>query len=323
MKCRFILPSDTLGMRNDIATYSEWFPDHEVTLPGDAVQKRVDINFYLERPQMRAIGLARINVVMCNYEFLLFEPFAAETLRALPQIDYIICKTRVAEKYCEELKRERGFRYTTVYTRHTTRVEAGPETTDWENWVHVGGTSPYKNTDVVIKIWRRHPEWPRLYFVCTGPCAKNLDRYLPDWREDRANICNLGYQERLSLLQHRVFNHICPSMVEGYGHYINEARAYGRFILTTDGAPMNELVTAQSGILTPCRMVPKRSSPGIWSCTLREDELERDILRAIATPLARRRVMARAAHRRFQEDTRYFRRAMAAFLRELKKRISR
>ena len=42
--------------------------------------------------------------------------------------------------------------------------------------------------------------------------------------------------------------HLCPSSYEGFGHYINEARSVGAFIVTTNAQPMNELVTPDFGI---------------------------------------------------------------------------
>ena len=36
---------------------------------------------------------------------------------------------------------------------------------------------------------------------------------------------------------------LCCSMTEGFGHYISESKYYGNVILTTDAAPMNELIT--------------------------------------------------------------------------------
>ncbi|RLN60176.1 hypothetical protein BBJ29_003376 [Phytophthora kernoviae] len=42
---------------------------------------------------------------------------------------------------------------------------------------------------------------------------------------------------------------LCPSVMEGYGHYINQARSANAFIVTTDAAPMNELITPSSGAM--------------------------------------------------------------------------
>jgi hypothetical protein len=46
---------------------------------------------------------------------------------------------------------------------------------------------------------------------------------------------------------------LCPSFMEGYGHYINQARSSRAFILTTDVVPMNELITPSSGALIRAR----------------------------------------------------------------------
>jgi hypothetical protein len=41
----------------------------------------------------------------------------------------------------------------------------------------------------------------------------------------------------------------CCLALQGFGHYINEARASGAFIISTDHPPMNELVPAKIGLL--------------------------------------------------------------------------
>ena len=44
--------------------------------------------------------------------------------------------------------------------------------------------------------------------------------------------------------------YVCPSSTEGYGHYLNEGRSAGGIIITTDAAPMNELVSnGDNGLL--------------------------------------------------------------------------
>ena len=55
----------------------------------------------------------------------------------------------------------------------------------------------------------------------------------------------------LRTLQNSHRFHLCLSEAEGWGHYIVEALGVGAVTLTCDAAPMNELVTAQRGILVP------------------------------------------------------------------------
>jgi len=44
---------------------------------------------------------------------------------------------------------------------------------------------------------------------------------------------------------------LCTSVHEGYGHYINQARASSAVIVTTDVPPMNELLSRASSVLIP------------------------------------------------------------------------
>ncbi|RLN06197.1 hypothetical protein BBJ28_00015355 [Nothophytophthora sp. Chile5] len=47
---------------------------------------------------------------------------------------------------------------------------------------------------------------------------------------------------------------LCPSSQEGYGHYIDQARASGGVIITTDVHPMNELISSSKmGVLIPSK----------------------------------------------------------------------
>ncbi|KAF6265542.1 hypothetical protein COO60DRAFT_1697805 [Scenedesmus sp. NREL 46B-D3] len=53
--------------------------------------------------------------------------------------------------------------------------------------------------------------------------------------------------EDVRALQTSIGLDICPSEREGFGHYLNEARAAGAFVMTTDHPPMNELVLPDFG----------------------------------------------------------------------------
>jgi len=66
--------------------------------------------------------------------------------------------------------------------------------------------------------------------------------YLCHDRLSDAEIATLGAEAGV---------HACPSATEGWGQYIDEGRRAGAVVLTLDAPPMNELVTATSGVLIP------------------------------------------------------------------------
>ena len=94
-----------------------------------------------------------------------------------------------------------------------------------------------KGTDRLVRVWQRHPEWPRLILVqhkdggAVTPVAPNID----------ARVGYLSDQE-LRTLQNESLFHLCLSLTEGWGHYIVEAMGVGAVTITVDARPMNELV---------------------------------------------------------------------------------
>ena len=102
-----------------------------------------------------------------------------------------------------------------------------------------------KNSQAVFDAWKRNKHWPMLHIVCT----ETLDMQVPV--QVACNITLHQYQmsdSALSSLMSSCKIHVCPSYAEGYGHYINEARSCNSFIVTVDGAPMNEFIKSGDGI---------------------------------------------------------------------------
>ena len=105
-----------------------------------------------------------------------------------------------------------------------------------------------KGTDRLVRVWQRHPEWPRLILVQhkdaapLPPVAPNID----------ARVGYLSDQEMRTLQNESLF-HLCLSLTEGWGHYIVEAMGVGAVTITVDARPMNELVGADRGVLVPYR----------------------------------------------------------------------
>ncbi len=85
--------------------------------------------------------------------------------------------------------------------------------------------------------------------------------------------------EELLRLQQSSGVHLCPSREEGFGHYINEARALGALVMTTNWAPMNDLVQDHFGVLIPCQLTStslyQSSLPGNQACRVGPTDLEK------------------------------------------------
>ncbi|ORY30675.1 hypothetical protein BCR33DRAFT_841603 [Rhizoclosmatium globosum] len=122
----------------------------------------------------------------------------------------------------------------------------------FDRFYHAYGKSGRKNTDDLLHCWYGHPKWPKLTVVGHHPPWEFVRKHYRGMKHLPKNIeilSSVSIQKLRELqLSHGV--HLCPSQQEGYGHYINEARALGALVMTTDYPPMNEFVEdGISGIL--------------------------------------------------------------------------
>jgi glycosyltransferase involved in cell wall biosynthesis len=118
---------------------------------------------------------------------------------------------------------------------------------DYRRFLHVAGASNFKGTDVVVKAWSRHPEWPLLTVVRTLKDCYGNPRPSLTGMGNVEIIENWIPEEGLRELQNACGIHLCPSEMEGFGHYIMEGLSVGSVIVTTNAAPMNELVPDSFG----------------------------------------------------------------------------
>ena len=110
--------------------------------------------------------------------------------------------------------------------------------------------------------------------------------------------------------------HLCASEREGFGHYINEARAVGALVVTTDFPPMNELVDNSTGLV----LRPDRTERYAWQ-TLGEggdinafftpQTLARGVQQVVAMPLEHRRQLGARAREAYERDASAFEARMA------------
>jgi hypothetical protein len=108
--------------------------------------------------------------------------------------------------------------YTSIFPNLTTYY-----TKNWNDFVLIAGKSIFKNQHhLVDNVWANNPYFPTLNVIARGPTSKNL-----------SNVKGFyGFQSTMTtakiLYQSGV--HLCTSMREGFGHYINEARAMGALV---------------------------------------------------------------------------------------------
>ncbi len=250
---------------------------------------------------------------------------------ALPLMDLIACKTRSAEhRFAQE-------RLPTFFLGFTSRDRSRTARSGVPGWdgnrhpslasdeespmrdpswasgefssrsaLHVASGGTQKGTAELVSVWRRHPEWPELT-VLAGRARSSLTgasniRILSEWVSD----------VELERLMQSCPIHVCCSISEGFGHTILESMSCGALVLTTDLAPMNELVDEGRGLLVP----PLSVEPMNWGrkAILDPEALAAGIEQALLMSDDEIRSLGRNARAWYLENHRAFRSRMASFV---------
>ncbi len=230
------------------------------------------------------------------------ERFPERLLGRLKMIDRVLCKSRHAEELFS--KYHPAVSYIGFTSDDRVLEDVAP---DYSRFFHLAGKSTLKNTEVLLALWARHPEWPVLTLVqhpdnapASVPANVELvSRYLPD--------------AELREMQNRCGIHLCPSLSEGWGHYITEAMSCRAVTVVTDAPPMNELVDATRGVVVPYGRTESRHLGTNFH--IREDLLEEAISRLITMPAEEKAALGDAARTWFLENDCAFRERVAAVVR--------
>ncbi|RLN59316.1 hypothetical protein BBP00_00006558 [Phytophthora kernoviae] len=158
-------------------------------------------------------------------------------------VDVVLCKTAICARRVR------------LWTR------LGDDSVKAKNWsdvqfIHAVGTSVQKGTKPVLNCWLGRPDFPPLHvYMHEDVYNGNLKAHYEDKIRDTQVHMHVGRasaDEFGQMIAEAAF-FMCTSLQEGYGHYINQARASGAVIVTTDLPPMNEFLTSRSGILIPVK----------------------------------------------------------------------
>lgn len=196
----------------------------------------IAVNIHLEIIKEKNIRLAEKNIMIANLEWLREDSYSF-----LSKIDLFICKTRSAKVFFDERDFPAIYTSFSTISPYDSQYEQKPNT-----FVHIAGSSTEKGTVALAKLWSKHPEWPKLTILARAVDAQVMRQF------EGVNIEVFDHfleREELKRIQNEAEIHLCPSEVEGFGHYICEPLSCGAIVVTVDGYPMNELVQSERGIL--------------------------------------------------------------------------
>ena len=240
-----LLPTTSPGLVMDCDLYRDIITNSTALQPQPKIEPS-KIQLFVEQSQAADFpDVTQPSWLMVNLEFL-----QKQLAQTKPKINIALAKTLKQVELLKEYRRRNDLAFGILYTRHTSHDIYNPTyEKDYNRFVHVAGQSPFKNTRPVVEAWLQHPEWPRLTVV-----TRRKD--YGDLAEKSKAADNIQFQtdfvpdEELSMIQNSHGIHVCPSSSEGFGHYINEARATKALVIGSNASPMNELVFEnENGIL--------------------------------------------------------------------------
>jgi len=207
--------------------------------------------------------------------------------------------------------------------------------------IHLAGSSPLKNTKLVIEAWRRAKTQNSTLLITRrdaggGPREHKKAADLAYWYSLKPVRANLKLRHIGEIVAQCVDNiylcedvlpqatvdaliaaagvHLAPSATEGFGHIVNQGRAAGGVVVTLDVPPMNELINNLCGVVVPARMgAPSRKLLGSYAKYIEFDvptwiadvrDLANGIERALSA--AKSDELGAAAHARYSLDRSFF-----------------
>lgn len=232
MRINIVAPDNGVGLSRDRKIIAEALHEsgHELNVcSADGMKAGFDVSIFCEVVYPDKMRFSKRNYLIPNPEW-----FFKQWTGTLNRFDSILCKTRDAERIFRFLGARTkyiGFTSIDMYDQNIIRRN---------QFIHVAGKSDNKGTEQVIEAASK-TGYPTIIVTQTESHKMNrrsTNVQLLFGRIEEKNLRRLMNESRF---------HLCPSRCEGFGHYINEARSVGGIVVTTNVAPMNELVTRELG----------------------------------------------------------------------------
>lgn len=343
-------PSDSPGQQNDAlilkGTFEKDFPTELIETNGDpdghdgktkpSELGATLVNIFIEHVyDLKATKQAKYNWLSINQEFV-------DPPERLVNIDVVLCKTELGAQLMRAYAQRYNMKFKVYYTKFTTIADSKESSVakDFELIGHFAGKSPLKNTATVLETWFQNPQFPKLKVTCraigdTGGCLREQAQLffakhrlpLPPSGESHP-APNIDFYsgfldtDKLRDWQDRAGIYVTPSAAEGYGHYINEGRARGAVMITTDAPPMNEMVEdGVSGFLVPVKgsaIINPYSMARRYS--IDSVELANVVTKVLALPEQEKREIGERGRQSYLNDKRFFEERMKMLAESLKEK---
>ena len=257
------------------------------------------VQMYMEQTKVHYPSVVNQSFwLMVNLEYL-----EIQLSKKSPAVSMVFVKTRKQTELLANYRRREKLQFGMMLTGHTSNdTLISSYTQDYTKFIHLAGMSPLKNTRVVVETWLHHPEWPTLTVVTSLNKFKDLYEKSQNVRNIDFRLERLPWEERLRL-QNTHGIHVCPSEAEGFGHYINEARALKAVVITSNAAPMNELVTEmKNGILIGKPRVKTRGHAKAQLAHVKQIDIEKGVEKILDMSIEQRKEMGEHGRELFLKE---------------------
>lgn len=247
-----------------------------------------DLIIFLELFSPRLMSCARKSVFIPNLEWML-----SDWIPDLRRVDQIWAKSETAYRILQ------GLKFPVTRTGFLTRDLFDGTVPKQLSCLHLKGRSEAKNSEAVFEAWFRFGSMlPPLTVI-----AQNIPR-----APIGANVRVVGRLTEKEIVRelnaHRI--HVCPSKVEGWGHYITEGLTCRSVVITSDDSPMNEHVQPRWGFLVPPYGFSPRAGTFVREIGVDPEKIAAAVMEAAALPERRIAEMGRIGRGRALRRNRQF-----------------
>ena len=176
---------------------------------------KYDLGIFLQEIEPAFFERAKRNVFFPNEEWL-----NSTKINSIQEFDKVICKSTFGQQLLSPYNKN------VVNTGFISKDKYDPNIVRKNNFLHLGGKSWQKGTETVLNIFNKN-DLP-LAFIQSNKNYDNSDK-------DK-NITYINTFLDVRELN-RLFNtssiHLCPSIYEGWGHYLYEALSVGALTYVT------------------------------------------------------------------------------------------